>query len=99
MSVAEASLEEIRSSPYMRSVRKALADGRKVPVCGYCWDQEKRGESSQRQVWNGVFDVATAALEEKLRGGDDGAEALPIEYLQINVGNKCNLACRMCNAS
>ena len=39
MNVAENSLEEIRRSPYMRKVREALADGRKIPVCGYCWEQ------------------------------------------------------------
>ena len=99
MSVAESSLEEIRRSPYMRSIRKALADGRKVPVCGYCWDQERRGESSQRQLWNGLFAKATSTLQERLQQGGDAAEPMPMEYLQISVGNKCNLACRMCTPS
>jgi radical SAM family protein len=99
MSVAQSSLEEIRNSGYLRSVRAALADGRKIPVCGYCWEQEKRGEISQRQAWNGTFPKAVAELQERLQGGADPVEPMPIEYLQISVGNKCNLACRMCNSS
>ena len=99
MSVAESSLEEIRNSPYMRSVRSALADGRRVPVCGYCWEQEKRGELSQREMWNSYFPNSYSALKDRLQRGVDPAEPLPLEYLQISVGNKCNLACRMCNAS
>jgi MoaA/NifB/PqqE/SkfB family radical SAM enzyme len=99
MNVAENSLEEIRRSPYMRKVREALADGRKIPVCGYCWEQEKRGEGSLRQQWNNQFAASTKILQESLREGADPAEPLPLEYLQISVGNKCNLACRMCTAS
>lgn len=99
VSVASSSLEEIRNSPYMRSVRKALFDGRQIPVCGYCWDQEKRGERSQRQLFNAQFETAVDALRKEVEHGGDAGDAMPLEYLQISVGNKCNLACRMCNAS
>ena len=99
MSVAESSLDEIRNSPYMQSVRKALADGRRIPVCTHCWDQEKRGERSLREQWNDQYSDSTAALRTGLASGVDPAEPLPLEYLQISVGNQCNLACRMCTAS
>ena len=99
MNVATHSLDQIRSSRYMQSVRKALADDRRIPVCNYCWDQEKRGERSQRQLWNQLHAASATRVQEKLAAGGDAAEPEPIEYLQISVGNKCNLACRMCNAS
>jgi pyruvate-formate lyase-activating enzyme len=99
MGVQSHSLEEIRASRYMRSVRSALSDGRKIPVCGYCWEQEQRGEQSQREYWNGRFRESLSTLREQLQQGGSAAEPLPIEYLQISVGNKCNLACRMCNGS
>ena len=83
----------------MRSVRNALADGRKIPVCGYCWAQEGRGERSLRQQWNAIFPKETDVVRQRVARGGDAAEAMPLEYLQISVGNQCNLACRMCNAS
>ena len=99
VNVASSSLEEIRNSRYMRSVRQALVDGRRIPVCGYCWDQEDRGERSQRQAWNEQFHAAVGMVRKGVARGGDGGDPLPLEYLQISVGNKCNLACRMCNAS
>lgn len=99
MNIATHSLDDMRHSRYLQSVRKALADGRRIPVCTYCWEQEKRGETSQREFWNGFFPASTKAVREKIAAGGDPAEAQPLEYLQISVGNKCNLACRMCNAS
>jgi MoaA/NifB/PqqE/SkfB family radical SAM enzyme len=99
VNVAGRSLDEIRNSSYLRSVRSALADGRKIPVCSYCWDQERRGESSQREKWNEMFKASATAVRAGLESGADAREPLPLEYLQISVGNKCNLACRMCNAS
>lgn len=94
------SLEEIRRSRYMKSVRGALADGRRIPVCDYCWQQEKRGERSQRQLWNASYPEVVRAVRERVESGaGDPTEPLPLEYLQVNVGNKCNLACRMCNSS
>jgi len=97
--VAESTLEEIRGSRYMRSLRRALASGERAPVCSYCWDQEKRGETSLRQSWNGSLADAVARVSERASRGVGPAEPLPLEYLQVSMGSKCNLACRMCNAS
>lgn len=99
LNVGQSPLQEVRRSRYMRSLRTALASGRKVPVCSYCWDQERRGETSARQGWNRHFRDAIARLRERTRQGTDAAEELPLEYLQLSLGNTCNLACRMCNAS
>src|SRR5687767_3973180 len=86
MNVASSSLEEIRGSAYMRSVRKALADGRKIPVCAYCWAQEDRGEHSLRQQWNRTFHKAADNVREQVAQGGDVGDAMPLEYLQISVG-------------
>jgi pyruvate-formate lyase-activating enzyme len=99
MNVSRQTVEEIRNSTYLRSVRQALADGRRIPVCSYCWAQEARGETSQRQLWNGLMPLQVAAVTEGLAAGADPRESRPLEFLQISVGTKCNLACRMCNAS
>src|SRR4030095_585817 len=99
MNVARHSLEQIRGSEYLRSVRTALASDQKIPVCSYCWRQESRGETSQREIWNGMYPQTAERLRARIRAGEDVSAAMPLEYLQISVGNQCNLACRMCNAS
>jgi hypothetical protein len=99
MNVAASSVQEIRSSDYMRRVREALVDGRKIPACGHCWEQEGRGETSLRQQWNGRFPGAAEELDARVRNGGTATDPLSVQYLQLSLGNKCNLACRMCNAS
>jgi pyruvate-formate lyase-activating enzyme len=99
LTVAGMSVDAIRSSRYLRSLRGALASGARVPVCSSCWDQEKRGETSVRQGWNATFPEALDTLRARAREGVEPTEALPLAYLQVSLGNKCNLACRMCNAS
>lgn len=96
--ISEMPLEQVRQSSYMRSIRSALADGRRIPACTHCWQQEDRGETSYRQLWNERRPEAAALVRERIRQGQDVREALPVEYIQISLGNKCNLACRMCNA-
>ncbi len=97
--ISEQSLEQIRDSAYMRSVRRALAGGRRIPDCAHCWHQEDRGEQSTRQLWNGRHAEAANRLRERIQQGQDVSPPLPVEYIQISLGNKCNLACRMCNAA
>lgn len=87
-------LAAIRTSPYMRAVRAALAAGRRIAACQQCWDEEGRGESSQRLIWNERF----AETLGHLAGERATLEPLALECLQLSLGNQCNLACRMCNA-
>jgi MoaA/NifB/PqqE/SkfB family radical SAM enzyme len=96
LTVAERSIQEIRGTHYMRSLRRALASGEKADVCSYCWSQEKRGEYSLRQRWNQNLAGAVKGLGERTGRGVDVSEPLPLQYLQMSMGNKCNLACRMC---
>jgi pyruvate-formate lyase-activating enzyme len=99
LEVARMPLESIRRSRYMRAMRAALASGTRIPVCSYCWAQEGRGETSQRQLWNRQFAPAFESLTERLESGVDPGEAMSVEYIQVSLGHVCNLACRMCNGT
>jgi pyruvate-formate lyase-activating enzyme len=99
LSVERMSVDAIRNSDYLRSLRTALASGSRVPVCSSCWNQEKRGETSVRQGWNASFSGAVEGLSARTRAGEEPTAALPLAYLQVGLGNTCNLACRMCNAT
>jgi hypothetical protein len=87
-----------RSGPHS-CASQALTSGERVPLCSYCWEQEKRGETSHRQDWNRRLADAVSRVSERASQGVDPTEPLPLEYLQLSLGNKCNLACRMCNGS
>lgn len=99
MSVYQHRLDEIWNSPAMRALRRALDQGERPAECGYCFRREDLGLESMRQ------------LTEKLtkeRGGDTQqlrAQAAADDYyvpapvaLDLDIGNLCNLKCRMCHS-
>lgn len=53
--------------------------------CNRCWVQEDNGGRSYRQDWNDRF------IKDQFQ------TQVKIEYLEMTLGNKCNIACRMCN--
>ncbi len=103
MSVYEHSIEEIWNSDAMRSVRQKLIEGRAVKECSYCYNLEKIGARSLRTDelggWQAgwlnpsgetIEDVKAKAIvnDFRLPGGP--------ACIDVNVGNLCNLKCRMC---
>lgn len=104
MSVYEHSIEEIWNSEAMRSVRRNLTEGRPVKECAYCYNQEKVGARSMRidglRAWGaGWLNPRSETIEvikAKAIGNDFRLPDGP-EWVDLDVGNLCNLKCRMCN--
>jgi len=103
MSVYKQSLGEIWNSDYMRSIRYAMVRGEKVSGCVDCYQEEGSGGVSLRKARN--RDWQTGWLNEDMISVDVlKARAISADYrlhtkpsfLQLDVGNLCNLKCRMC---
>lgn len=72
-------------------IRTALSNGVKISECDRCWRLEDIGSESYRNMNNGYrFPEAY----DRLQSGD---LSLKVERLELDLGNKCNLACRMCH--
>jgi MoaA/NifB/PqqE/SkfB family radical SAM enzyme len=107
MSVYEHSIDEIWNSEDLLKVRQRMIDGRPEPGCGYCIKMESAGMRSLRddanEMWetNSVYNPTLEkipAIKERvtksnfrLTGGG--------QMLNLDVGNLCNLKCRMCHSS
>lgn len=86
-------LDAINSSIH-KDIRLAISQGRRHDSCRKCWALEDMGTRSFRQIWNdalGLHDLKTSLAP------DGSLENHAIKYLDITLGNKCNLVCRMCN--
>lgn len=104
MSVYEHSIDDIWNSDHMRDVRRKMLSGQPVAECGYCDKQHQAGITSMGAVeslrWRTVMQSEGLSPEEfcqDVRGADfvvDGAGRL-----DLDMGNLCNLKCRMCNSS
>ena len=71
-----------------RELRKDIESNKKHDFCNRCWTVEDNGGDSYRQNWNDKFNVQE---QSKLHTN------INIEYLELTLGNKCNIQCRMCN--
>ena len=101
MSLYTDTYEDIWNSTYMRDARRGLASGEKISPCRRCFDEEDAvGQSrrtTQNAAWLAKSDKSREELIEEARRNDWRVLDRP-SYLQLNMGNLCNLACRMCSS-
>ena len=115
MSVYEHSIDDIWNSENMRDIRRAMIAGQTLSGCEYCYRHEREGVQSHRIKLNGSWqpeiadadtDLAGDALFEEnvkrlcnaVQANDYKVMGRP-EWLELDVGNLCNLKCRMCHGS
>ena len=80
----------------MREVRTKMLNGEKLPECQNCWDEEKYGKKSKRIRMNKkFFQIYKHRLEEAQK--NKGYVSESPAYLDLRLGNTCNLKCRTCN--
>jgi organic radical activating enzyme len=89
-SFISSSPEGFWNSERMTELRRAHAAGEQAPGCEKCWRLEKAGIESKREVDNRRF----LAFQERI----DQPIQEPV-YLDLKLGNICNLKCRICNPS
>ncbi|SFR06217.1 twitch domain-containing radical SAM protein [Poseidonocella sedimentorum] len=89
-------LDDIWNSPFMRGIRRDMLSGITPRACARCMRDEKLGLRSHRQASNaGVGDAAIPALIATSQDG--AADPAMIRSLDVRLGNRCNLKCRMCS--
>ena len=101
MSLYTDTYEDIWNSDYMRDARRGMANGEMISPCMRCYQEEDSVGQSRRTIQNGVWlgksgrapeDFITEARERSWMVRDHPG------FLQLNMGNLCNLACRMCSS-
>ena len=89
------------NSKDMRTIRINMIDGNKIEGCKPCYDQEANGRTSNRQhsiiEWKWLIgEERLNALVEQAIDNNGALDDSPV-YLDLRLGNLCNLKCRMCN--
>lgn len=94
-------LSDAWNSGEMKTIRTAMVNGQPLEGCKVCYLQESSGRVSNRQYanseWSGrLGEKEMYKLIDKavLTGGELDYS---IAYLDLRLGNLCNLKCRMCN--
>lgn len=91
ISAGETSLVDIQRTRHMRDLRKSFLEGRAASDCQRCWDEEKAGRTSKRQH-------TLNRLQNVVPDQEWTTEAGPLMFLDLKLGNICNLKCRICGS-
>lgn len=93
--VKDAAVESFINNPDIVSLRENFLQDKQDQRCDRCWKIETVGNSSFRHWANNEEHFGLKSTipikKEKIINFED------IQYIDITLGNKCNLACRMCN--
>jgi len=89
-------LEELINDPVLKKIRANMLLGKRSDECKYCYAREDAGLTSFRQIHN---DIHEDKIDKKIKNvrADGFLKTEAISYLDITLGNICNLKCRTCN--
>ena len=87
---------EITNSDSFSKVRLAMLQGQKPKECRKCWDLESAGMKSKRYYENRrvPMDIDHAM---SITNKDGTLKEVNYEFVELRLGNHCNVQCRTCN--
>jgi hypothetical protein len=92
----EHSITQHMNSDYFRQLRLQMLAGEKPIACMRCYDEEDKGIRSKRLHENGIYNAHTEEWARK-NTREDGTILLDLRFVELRLGNVCNVRCRTCN--
>jgi MoaA/NifB/PqqE/SkfB family radical SAM enzyme len=86
-----ADLSSIQNSDHMRDLRRQFLDHQRPSTCQRCWNEEDAGRKSKRLH---TLDRLKHMVSDEVWLED----AKPLMFLDLKLGNICNLKCRICGS-
>lgn len=90
--LATASFDTIQNSHSMRRLRQEFIDKKQPQTCRKCFREERSGRTSKRMH---TLDRLKHMLAHET---DWTLDAKPLMFLDLKLGNICNLKCRICGS-
>ena len=82
---------DIQRSAYMQDLRQQFLDAKQPQTCRKCWREERSGRTSKRMH-------TLDRLKHMIPDQPWTADARPLMFLDLKLGNICNLKCRICGS-
>jgi MoaA/NifB/PqqE/SkfB family radical SAM enzyme len=89
--LSTANFADIQNSNHMRGLREQFLAGKKPQTCRKCWNEERGGRTSKRMH-------TLNRLKHSIADTEWTADAKPLMFLDLKLGNICNLKCRICGS-
>jgi MoaA/NifB/PqqE/SkfB family radical SAM enzyme len=89
--LSTAEFTDIQNSGYMRKLRQAFLEEKRPQTCRKCWNEERAGRTSKRMH-------TLDRLKHIVKNEEWTVDAKPLMFLDLKLGNICNLKCRICGS-
>ena len=89
--LTSANFADIQSSNHMHSLRQQFLNGDQPATCRKCWSEEDAGRTSKRMH-------TLDRLKHMGITSEWTVDAKPLMFLDLKLGNICNLKCRICGS-
>jgi len=86
-----AEFSQIQNSRYMQDLRQQFLDQKQPQTCRKCWREERAGRTSKRMH-------TLDRLKHMIPDQPWTRDARPLMFLDLKLGNICNLKCRICGS-
>jgi organic radical activating enzyme len=90
-SLLTADFASIQNSDSMRNLREQFLAGKQPQTCRKCWNEERSGRKSKRMYT--LDRMKHMGISEEWT-----TDAKPLMFLDLKLGNICNLKCRICGS-
>jgi len=90
-------IDTVRNHSTYVELRKSMLEGKQHPLCKLCWDEEAFGKRSKRINQTEVYsDLVEKIINHADKSGRIDTKEFPVQYIDLRLGNLCNLACLIC---
>lgn len=86
-----ANFSDVQNSEYMTKLRQQFLQGQQPRTCRKCWNEERAGRTSKRMH-------TLNRLKHVMPSDSWTQDAKPLMFLDLKLGNICNLKCRICGS-
>lgn len=92
------SIHDIMNSGSYKRARIQMLNGEMPDACMRCYNEEAAGVSSRREYKLRVLNL-TENDARAITNEDGSLDNVPLEFVELRLGNTCNLQCRTCDSS
>lgn len=82
-------IEDVWNSKHYQEIRRQFINGERPETCQRCFREEDAGIRSPRAGYNEKWFKEDVVVKEEI--------PVDVRYIDLRLGNLCNLKCRMCN--
>jgi len=91
LNIKDNTISESRTSHSLTEIKKSFLAGERPTECASCWREEEQGKISKRLHMINQFN-------DQIKNKQWNLEPDDLIFLDLKVGNLCNLKCRICGS-